>query len=204
MRFIYDFDSTLYATGKLWHIWADELQACGLPLTQIEDTMKELSKTGFSCPGHAHMLGITGALQGELLRRYRNRWAVENKTMVFPDVIPFLSNNPHNQLILTFGEIGHQHEKIEMSGLRAHVPDIRLASLENPKRKQLQELVDVSNEPLVFVDDNPRELAAVHEAGLPVELYRMIRPNELIIDPHEGDDRHWRVIRTLDDIRHLL
>lgn len=204
MRFIYDFDSTLYATGRLWEIWAEELATLGLSMEEIDRTGDELSKTGFSCPGHASMLGIEGEARDEVLRAYCDRWGKENPHMVYPDVVPFVTRNPHTQMILTFGEPGHQEEKIGMSGLRRYIPDVRLASLQNPKHKQIQEIIETGNEPIIFIDDDPKELTAVHEASLPVKLFRMVRSKELITDPHPSDDLHWRVVRSLDELQDLL
>ncbi len=204
MHFVYDFDSTLYATKRLWERWVEHLLPFGFPVDRIHATMEDLSARGFSCPGHARMLGVSEPDVQATMERFTKQLEEESPAFIYPDVLPWLAAQrelaiPHS--VVTAGDAGHQWLKINSSGLDKHLTDVRIANSETPKVQHLRDLLASSSGPLIFVDDNPKELQRVIDAALPVELIRIVRTNDFGDYAHPGDDRSWPVIRSLDELR---
>lgn len=198
-HFVLDFDGTLYDTEVLWRRWADDLAALGIDERRADETANELFHRGFTLVGHASMVGIEGKKQERLVKAFED-WVQEvGAGVVYQDAPAFLQGRPST--ILTHGEEAFQRLKISASGLGQYVKDIRIAEPDYRKAKHLTQMLESTDTPLLFVDDNPSELAAVHEAGLPVELVRMRREGARHSGlDHELDDVAWRVIRSLDEI----
>lgn len=198
-HYVLDFDGTLYDTEVLWRRWAEVLVALGVDYGRADETAIELFHRGFTLSDHASLLGIEGEKQERLVKAFED-WVQEvGAGIVYQDVSTFLQGK--HSTILTHGEEAFQRLKIFASGLGQHVKDIRIAGPDYRKAKHLAQMLESTDTPLLFVDDNPSELAAVHEAGLPVELVRMRREGarHSILD-HELDDQAWRVIRSLDEL----
>jgi FMN phosphatase YigB (HAD superfamily) len=203
MHYVYDFDSTLFGTQRLWEVWRGMLVAVGHEPDAVDATYRSVVADGYSPRRHAAALGVTDAGLDGLVARFNAVMSDESPSLLFDDVAPFVEARRHasRQTILTQGDRAHQWEKIRASGIDRLLPDVRVAPCGAPKTQSLAGLLDQDPRPMTFVDDNPYHLVAAHESGLPIRLVRMMRPSEtLAIGPHELDGVAWRVVRSLDEL----
>lgn len=204
MRYFFDFDSTLYATSRLWEQWHGLLQACGRDSERIQTTADELVPTGFSLESHARILGLDEAGIAHICESAREFMRRHGPALVFPDVTKFFNNrSAGSNAILTYGNSGYQYEKIATAGLHEYFERIHVCLGERAKARLLKELL-AGKERAVLIDDNPMALAEIHEDGLPVRLVRIIRDGERYAAPHERDGRLWPTIRTLDELDNVI
>lgn len=201
MHYVYDFDHTLFETMSLWTRWLSVLKQEGVENSDATLAGESLFPHDFSLEAHLEKLG----LKKTVLKKFN---AVHDKLcpqLVFEDVVPFLEmcrEEGVRQSILTRGNSEYQHRKIHESGLVDHVDDIFIASSEKGKADFLRELIENGSEPITYIDDSPRELTAVHKAGLPLNLVRMIREGARHAETeHPEDDNLWRVISGLEEMR---
>ena len=205
MHYIYDFDGTLFATQMLWEAWVDALVEFNLTPEQIIAEGEKLIPIGFSLESHAQCLGLEGKAVDKVISKFNSVMKDKGPELVFPDVMPFLTENEDDtHSVLTFGDADFQAQKIELSGIGDKLEDINFARPDKTKSDYLRELVEMSSEPIVFIDDNPRTLLDVHDKGLPITLIRMVREGERHKEPHECDGDLWQCISSLDEIAQLI
>ena len=150
---------------------------------------------------HALDLGLSEEQANELEANALKHVVEGHATLVFPDVVPFLSRVNGKKSVMTFGHKQHQTHRVQASGLLPPISDIHIATLEDSKAAQLARMIDISM-PITFVDDDADQLAMVHEQNLPIELIRMRRPGQRkSVDEHELDDVAWRVIQSFDELQ---
>jgi len=206
MHYVYDFDSTLYATMRLWERWVDIIRRYGYAtpdLTTVEKGINESLNLPFTPRRHGEFIGMASPHLDDAVREQDADVRLLGSSLVFDDVVPFLRNRhgAHRQSLLTFGDREYQIEKIDASGIRGLVGDIHIAGLDRGKAEILRELVERGSEPITFIDDHTRHLQFVHDAGLPVEIVRMRRPGEPHTpDEHPLDGIGWRVVSSLDEL----
>ena len=176
MHFVFDFDHTIYNTAELWDRWLDELEAIDIDRIDAIEKGESIFGVGFTLREHAERLGLTGDESEELISSFKEYAAVESPELIFKDAVPFveLNSKKHEFSILSFGDPDWQKEKMSACGISDHISDIRIARPERHKTAHLRELVQETDEQVVFVDDNPKELVSIHESEMPITLYRMI------------------------------
>jgi len=207
MHFVYDFDSTLFKTSALWNAWRTLLYGFEKEDEEILQTAQEAIKEGFSPYGHGAKLNLEGKAFDKAVKAFQKMIKDTAPSLVFDDVLAFLEeqSGDHKQSILTFGDFDFQHAKIEATQILDYIDNVRIARPEQVKTAHLREMVEESSQQIVFIDDNPRELASVHEAGLPVTLIRMVRDGEHHADEdHEGDDDLWTCVASLEEIKEQI
>jgi FMN phosphatase YigB (HAD superfamily) len=201
-HYVLDFDGTLFDTDVLWEWVVARFVKEGFESRNVREVGQQLFFEEYTVGRHATALELSEDRIGIISNEFDQVTQTTSPSLVYQDVFPFLEALPiDSKSILTFGHPAFQCEKIQASKIDQHVGEIRIASPVYRKTKHLEELLSKQLLPIVFVDDNPHELAAVHEAGLPVELIRMRREGarNSVID-HELDDQAWRVIRSLDEL----
>ncbi len=202
MHIVLDFDGTLYHTEHLWNNWLDRLVDQGIDRDEATEIGEKLFGLGFTLREHAEQSGIAGGDLDEIVSEFEQWVEEEGEQLVFGEVKEFIRENQkkHTFSILTFGEPDFQHFKIEAAGLDELIDEIHIARPERRKDVQLKEFLD-EYEDLVFVDDNPRELEAVRDAGLPIQLVRMVRDDSRhTIEAHPEDGQAWQVATSLAEI----
>ena len=201
-HFVLDFDGTLFDTDVLWKWVVDRLVREGIKEDRVREVGQELFSVEYTLERHAKELGLEEVVVRPMVEEFGQVTLATSPSLVYQDVFPFLETIPlQTKSILTFGHPDFQKEKIRAAKVEPHVSEVRVAGPEYRKTKHLEEMLESTDVPLLFVDDNPYELAAVHEAGLPVELIRMRREGarHSALD-HELDDQAWRVTRSLDEL----
>lgn len=201
-HYVLDFDGTLFDTDVLWEWVVTRFVKEGFEETGVRSAGLQLFLEEYTVGRHAVVLGLSEEQANAVSDEFDQMTLITSPSLVYQDVFPFLESVPRKKKsILTFGHPGFQREKIQAAKIDQHVGEIRIASPEYRKVKHLEELLLKQLLPVVFIDDNPHELASVHEAGLPVELVRMRRPGarNSVVD-HELDDQAWRVIRSLSEL----
>ncbi len=212
MHLVCDFDSTLFDTDKLWNEWLEILVGLGANREQATQQMQILNAKGWTHRAHALACGIpkedVDALVNNFLEHARNI----GSSLVYDDVIPFFEKHrpPHTFSILTYGNEEYQRSKIISTGLQDYFEAIRIAGPNNLKVDQLREILartpslqrrgqgEVCD--IAFVDDSPNELNPIVDAGLPIKLYRIVRPGAKHDYMHERDDGAWKRIGSIDEI----
>lgn len=207
MHYVYDFDSTLYATIRLWNRWVGIIERHGYStpdLTTVEKTLNETFRVPFTPRRHAEkVVGMEPAHAERAVDEQARDVAALGAALVYSDARAFLERNhgAHRQSLLTFGDRDYQMGKIGASGIGGLVGDVQIAGFERGKAEFLRDLVEAGSEPIVFIDDHPKHLQSAYDAGLPVQLVRMRRPDEPHTpDAHPLDDVAWRVIASLDEL----
>ena len=199
-HYVLDFDGTLFNVQMLWERWLDELVACDVDREEAIDKGNQLFGEGFSLRDHGQQMGIEAGELDELVSGFEEYVQAEALTMLYPDVIPFLQERDATFTLLTFGDHDFQHFKIEAAGLDEFIEDIRIARPERRKPLQLKELCKATDDEVIFIDDNPRELAAVLDDGVPATVIRMMRGGPRNSDAHDGDGERWQTIKSLSEI----
>jgi len=206
MHYVYDFDSTLYATARLWARWVEILRKYGYAtpdVTIVEKKLNESLGLPFTPRRHAELIGMIPSYIDEAVLEQDTDIRSLGSSLVFDDVVPFLEKgrSAHRHSLLTFGDSEYQMGKIDASGIHNLVGDIHVADLHHGKADILRELVESGSEPITFIDDHTWHLQFVHEAGLPVEIVRMRRPGEPHTpDEHPLDNIAWRIVSSLDEL----
>jgi FMN phosphatase YigB (HAD superfamily) len=203
MHFVFDFDHTIFDTGKLWNSWLDVLESAGVDREDSNEKGEEIFGKGFTLLEHAERLGLSQNESEELISSFTDYTFHESPELVFEDAIPFVKKNQkkHKFSILTFGDSDYQNEKISASGVGDYIDDVRIASPERLKAVQLKEILNETDERVVFVDDNPRELVAASGLDSDIDIYRMIRPKSRHSDvSHALDSDKWKCIKSFDEI----
>lgn len=200
MHFVYDFDSTLFATQRIWDMWRDMLVGAGIDAEAVDAAYREIIPLGYSPRKHVERLGMDAAAADGLVSRFRDAMGRESPAFLFDDVAPFVSARraAHRQTILTQGDEEHQWEKMRASGVDRLIPDAVITAPDGVKAERLAEMLRHDSSPITFIDDNPHHLVPVAESGLPVTIVRMVRAGEtMAAAPHELDGVAWRVIASL-------
>lgn len=200
MHIVYDFDGTLFATGKLWDAWSTALQKFDVSEKTIHDAALPLFDSGFTTRAHAEALGISGKKLEKLVDSFARTTRENGTKLVFPEVLEIMEEFEGRQSILTYGDEAFQTEKVTISGIADFVDDVFVASPDKMKPAFLREMIEAGSEPITFIDDKPEELMRVHDAGLPVRLLRMIRDGERHAEPHACDDDIWECITSLEEL----
>lgn len=204
MRLFFDFDSTLYATSRLWDHWCGLLQEHFETNEKFQEAADALRPVGFTLEGHARGLGLDETAVARVCGESRTFMKRHGPSLVFPDVADFLNNHADcRHAILTYGEEGYQREKISTAGLGGHFDEIHVCAGDRAKARRLKDLL-ADGETAVLVDDHPQALLDVHETGLPVRLVRIIREGERFAVPHGQDSILWPTIKSLDELDGLF
>lgn len=203
MYFVFDFDGTLFKTAEVWHQWVKMLSIYRLTKEEIEEAGENIFYQGFTPRRHAEALGLGGDVLEQLVDQYHEFLTQEGETLIFNDVFPFLEahQDAHEYTLLTHGDPDLQHKKIEASGVGVYAEKIRISRPERVKTMQLKEMLQVPGREIIYIDDNPRELQAVHEAKLPIQIVRMVRKGQRHAYAHEGDGKNWKVISGLEELK---
>lgn len=207
MHFVYDFDATLFKTSSLWEAWQKVLKDFGGDEEAIVTTGNTLFGEGFTLEGHGERLGISGKDFDKAVQKFYKKTKEAGVSLVFEDVIPFLEaqRDEHRQTILTFGNRDYQHSKVTASTVLSYVDDVQIATPDMMKPQHLREFIESGSESMVFIDDNPRELEAVHDVGLPITLVRMIREGERHAEEeHKLDDDAWMCVTSLEEVEERI
>jgi FMN phosphatase YigB (HAD superfamily) len=202
MHIVLDFDGTLYHTERLWNSWLDRLVDQGIDRDEATEIGEKLFGIGFTLREHAEQSGIAGGDLDEIVSEFEQWVEEEGDQLVFGDVKEFIKENEkdHTFSILTFGEPDFQHFKIEAAGLDEYIDEINIAVPERRKGVQLKEFL-AEHEDIVFVDDNPRELESIRDAGVGVKLVRMVRKDSRhTIESHPEDGEAWQTVTKLSEI----
>ncbi|MEI6510951.1 MAG: hypothetical protein WCO25_02815 [Candidatus Uhrbacteria bacterium] len=202
-HYVYDFDSTLYATQTVWEVWSEMLIGAGFDAASVFAAYQEVLPRGYSPIKHADALGVSDALRYDLIVRFRAILTDRSPSLLFDDVAPFVESrrDVHRQTILTQGDEEHQWEKMRASGIDLLVPRVVITVPDGSKTERLAEMLAEDPTPITFVDDNPHHLTRVHASGLPITIVRMMRPGEtLAIAPHELDGVAWKVVSSLREL----
>lgn len=201
MHYVFDFDSTLYSTHRLWNAWVDMLLDHNAHEPDILPTGQSLFESGFSLHGHAKLLGFSDEKRENVVDQFDTWTKAAGDELVFYDVVPFFDSlkEEHRLTLLTYGDAGYQLPKIRASGLHRYFEDMRVATQQKHKPVHLQELLELYGEPIVFVDNSDKELERVYRAGLAIELVRMLRPSE-VNQQHPFDGQKWHSINGLSEL----
>ncbi len=200
-HYVLDFDGTLFDVESLWVQWLDLLEGLDIDRGEADDEGRQLFDEGFTCRLHAERMGIDGATVDEIVSQFEEHTQAEALTMVYEDVMPFIERKDADFSILTFGDSSYQHFKLDASGISDVVDDIRIARPERRKSVHLKELCAETDAQIIFIDDNPNELTAVIESGLPVIPVRMMRKGSRHHgDAHAGDGEQWQTVKSLSEI----
>ncbi len=203
MHFVLDFDHTIYDTGSLWDFWVELLGSVQIDKKTANEKGEEIFGSVFTLQKHLELLKIEEDVAKRLVDSFRELTLQKSPELIYKDAIPFVNSNKdlHSFSILTFGDFSYQHEKIEACGISSYIDNILIAGPEKFKIEHLKNLILESGSSIVFVDDNPRELTAVSDSGLPITLYRMIRPNSRHgEEKNPGDGVDWKCISAFDEI----
>ena len=122
------------------------------------------------------MFNPTDFLKGVATAQKKQFEAVVKKTgsFLYPDSVPFLKKAiqaGHHVVVLTFGNQDWQTQKLQ------HIawPDgVTLLTTDTTKSSQLAQYME---DDTLVVDDNGRELDALHRHWSTAKLYWMVRPN---------------------------
>ena len=202
-HYVYDFDSTLYATQTVWELWSELLVGAGFDAASVFATYEQVLPLGYSPRKHTDALGIESGKAEDLIGRFGAILAERSPSLVFGDVAPFIESrrDAHRHSILTQGDEAHQWEKMRASGIDLLVPRVVITVPNGSKTERLAEMLAEDPTPITFIDDNPHHLTRVHASGLPVTIIRMMRPGEtLAIAPHELDGIAWKTIASLEEL----
>lgn len=202
MRIVLDLDYTLFDTAQHWNDWLARLESIGISRDDAIETGESLFGVGYTLEGHGQKLGIPQEELDELVSAFEQFTHQEAPGLVYKDVFPFLQqwSGEHDFTILTFGHPEYQHFKVKWSGIGEHIDDVRIARPERVKSVQLAEMLEEFNEPIIFVDDNPKELVAVRDAGLDIQLVRMIRKGARHVNDVVEGEATWQDATSLNDL----
>lgn len=202
MHFVCDFDETLFDTNTLWNKWLDFLENTGINRDEAIAKVESVIIEGFTPEKHALRLGLHEKDVHHLAKQFRQYTEQHAPSLVFSDVIPFFEQYKlvHSFSLLTYGDSSYQREKVSAAQIDPFFTSLRIAGPHKHKVRHLEELLSHENEPIVFVDDSPNELNPVVNAGLPVKLYRIVRPGAKHDYIHERDNVAWTRISTLKEI----
>lgn len=206
MHVILDFDYTLSRTGALRDQWHQLLEPQNIDVQERDRVAQELYWEGFTALEHARRLGLTPS-QCQKLSRTHAKWIEdEGSSLVYDDVFPFFDahGEQHRHTILTHGDPDYQDMRIQACGIGPLVDDIRIATPAYLKVQHLRELIDLNGEAMLFVDDNPQELEAVHASGLPIQLIRMNRGEGHYAQVQHPLDAVWPCISSLEELEEYL
>jgi len=202
MHLICDFDDTLTNTTKYWNFWLDKLESVGIDRKKAEDVGARLFVEYFTLPKHMSELGVETELANRLFQEIQEHVKEFGISYTFPDVFPFLSSNKekHSFSLLTYGEEGNQKWRLNQSGIGLYFSSLRFAGPTKHKVEHIKEMINSGVTELLFVDDSPNELNPVVDEGLPVKLYRIVRPGAKHDYIHEKDNVAWTRISALNEI----
>ena len=212
MHLVCDFDSTLFDTNQLWFAWLEILVARGVDRDLANQQMEILNALGFTHRAHALASGISESEVDALVQDFLQHARNIGPQLVYDDVAPFFDKHKdqHEFSILTYGNARYQHSKIVSTGLQKYFDTIRIADPNNLKVDHLKDLLartpslqrrgqgEVCD--IAFVDDSPNELNPIVAAGLPITLYRIVRPGGKNDYVHEKDDVAWKRITSMNEI----
>ncbi|MFH1404846.1 MAG: HAD hydrolase-like protein [Patescibacteria group bacterium] len=207
MHYIFDFDSTLFANSRLWESWVSMLENEGLEKQFIIDEGVKLIQLGFSPQKHADAVGLENKISKKLVSKFSAWIEKEGPELIYTDVPAFFErkNGDHKYSILTFGDPEFQDQKIQACQLYDLVDDVYVATPEKQKKDHLADLVSGGADQVLFVDDNPNELEAVHGSGVPVTLVRILRDGEYHAqEKHKGDGDLWQCIESLEELDEIM
>jgi len=201
MHLVCDFDSTLFDTNKIWFAWLEILVQHGADRDFATQQKDILNLTGFTHRAHALSVGIPESEVDILVQHFLQHARNIGPELVYSDVPSFFDKyqSQHTFSVLTYGNAEYQESKILSTGLQKYFEIIRIADLTKNKVEHLKEIL-LSKTEIAFVDDSPKELLPVIDAGLPVKLYRIVRPAGMNDYVHEKDDVFWKRITSIDEI----
>ena len=202
MHLVCDFDDTLTNTTKYWNFWLDKLETIGIKREHAIEVGTQLLLGPFTLRGHLIALGVQEDVALSVLQDMELHLKEFGKSYIFSDIHPFLMkhNQTHSFSILTFGDESNQKWRIEQSGIAPLFERVSIADIVKRKVDHLSDLFKNSTTQIAFVDDSPHELNPVVDAGLPVKLFRIVRPGARHDYVHEGDDVVWKRIGSIDEI----
>lgn len=202
MHLVCDFDDTLTNTTKYWNFWLDKLEEVGVKRERAIETGSRLFIERFSLKKHMDSLQIPEQTAAQLLREMEKHVNEFGKTYIFSDVHPFLleHHGKHSFSLLTYGDETNQRWRVLESGIAPYFEPVRIAGPEKHKVEFLKEILEITQEQIIFVDDSPNELNPVVDAGIPVQLYRIVRPGAKHDYSHERDNVAWKRIGSIDEI----
>lgn len=185
MTVYFDFDHTLFDTGRLKRGLREIFAAGGVSERRFDETYQALVNGG----------GYDPARQADLLTAdWRDAAAkeaalagvrgllVDGGTCVFegvPSLLTELRTRGDRLVLLTRGDLGWQQAKFACSGLAAHFDQVVITP--DLKAKRLAELTKPEDVGAV-VDDNPGELAAMMAVRPKLRYIYFHRPT----NPHPG------------------
>jgi FMN phosphatase YigB (HAD superfamily) len=202
MHIVFDFDHTLFDTSRHWSCWLDHLEYVGIDRDEAISVGERLFGEGYTLEGHGRVLGIPSDTLKELISQFTSFTHKEASHLVYDDVLPFLKTHKdaHRFTILTFGHPNYQQFKVKWSGLGAYIHDVRIAGPDRLKSTQLLEMVNRSDEPMMFIDDNPKELSSVRDANIGIPLVRMRREGARHRNDSVDGEVCWQDVKSLNEL----
>ncbi|MBI4257084.1 hypothetical protein HY626_03450 [Candidatus Uhrbacteria bacterium] len=202
-HYVLDFDGTLFDTDTYYMWIVGQFVDRGVDAQCVRVAAEELFLEGYTVERHARQLRLAEHVVQNIVEQNRLYIQQQHPPLVFSDVTAFfLRFKEAEKSILTFGDNVFQRERVLASGLNTYISEVRVASPEESKASHLITLVESSFFPIVFIEDDPHQLVAVHEANLPVELIRMRREGQAKAKhDHPLDHQAWRVIRSFDELQ---
>lgn len=182
-----DFDNTLYETGQLTK---DVLIALAKtigdtnkinPSIVLEELNNSFNSTIDNFETFAASLALKYNMKNSILQECLNQIIIiEGKKYVFPDAKKFLKelkDNGETVCILTYvaqeKNLNQQASKLLGSGILPYVNEVY-----NTTRHKFKLEIDYSNKNFIFIDDSPRDLEGLYNAGAR-NLIRMKKPNNI-------------------------
>ncbi len=152
MKYIFDFDDVLFHTSKqrgyplFKEFQFSILEKAGIPMTAILEYYERERLNQFSLKKMLKHFSLSEDVYNEILNHSKNFVNIE--------MIELVKNlEQWNCIILTYGDIEFQLDKIEKSGIAPLFSQI--IAVEGSKKETLEKICkEFSNESVIFIDDS--------------------------------------------------
>ena len=204
---ILDFDRTLFDTDKLIRDYAATMEK----RLAIPKAITAAAKAGAQKKGDIfdfdRQLVLLAKLSGVPLPRIVKESAVFYKTSpkyFFRDTLPFLRSiaKKDHVVLLSYGHIGHQRDKIQLSGIKKYFKKVIVTDAKMGKTQWVRKYLTKSSR-VVFVNDHPEETHVILRACVrPWKVILVERPGTKYspVPPHKD----YAIVRDLRKIKSLL
>jgi len=200
----FDFDSTLSRIlGGLQGIFAIFIKR-DVPKELVKECYEESKKDGgFNIQGLLEKIKLKTqkSFDDNVIFFEFDEW-VKSSIALYPESISVISDLKKQKIpvaIVTRGDQSYQKRKIELT--RVLYDELYIVSGESGKCKALRELMQKYGNPVLFIDDDPRDLDLIREHGISeneVTTILILRDDNHHQDAHSVHS-HLK-IKTLDEI----
>lgn len=202
MRFIFDFDYTLFDTFRFKEAIREAFHQHGVSYELFEQTREESKHGGkdWKPSRQFEILKSQGIVHMDSIQREFQRIVNSAEEFLYADTLPFLQKARKSGTIflVTYGEDEFQNEKVDACPSFKKYFDKIVITQNMYKDKEAKELA--GGERGIFVEDNPRALTATKKIAPNVMTARMRRPNGHYIDEPSGEGIDYE-IRNLHDLK---